>query len=298
MKSSAPTQGAALHSHHPPAMPAVPDPAARLSAAARKDIGKARCGTPQSAEAALPACGARIALRVLKHTCVLRPLRCREAAKTGAVSEGRSYAFYRRTGDNERSDGRLPYEKQLFRRRRRSTLQPLAGEPFRRQSPKSLPCKGRWMRRKAQPEGCIAALRRRCPAKPGRALPCVPQGAISVLRAGTSYFALRNAACGRQCLHRPGSHAAGSGRRYTTGSPHQAQRRADEIIGPCAGGSTPQPSSTRHACRPRSRRPFALHCRAGVHARREGLRRRPPFLQKILEKTGAGCKIPAGPFVV
>ena len=60
----------------------------------------------------LPVCGARIALRVLKHTCVLRPLRCREAAKTGAVSEGRSYAFYRRTGDNERSDGRLPYEKQ------------------------------------------------------------------------------------------------------------------------------------------------------------------------------------------
>ena len=30
MKSSAPTQGAALHSHHPPAMSAVPDPAARL----------------------------------------------------------------------------------------------------------------------------------------------------------------------------------------------------------------------------------------------------------------------------
>ena len=30
MKSSAPAQGAALHNHHPPAMPAVPDPAARL----------------------------------------------------------------------------------------------------------------------------------------------------------------------------------------------------------------------------------------------------------------------------
>ena len=58
---------------------------------------------------------------------------------------------------------------------------------------------------------CIAALRRRCPAKPGRALPCVSQGTISALRAGTSYFALRNAACGRQCLHRPGSHAAPQG---------------------------------------------------------------------------------------
>ena len=61
----------------------------------------------------LPVCGARIALRVLKHTCVLRPLHYREAVKTGAVSEGRSYAFYRRTGDNKRSDGRLLHEKQL-----------------------------------------------------------------------------------------------------------------------------------------------------------------------------------------
>ena len=47
-------------------------------------------------------------------------------APAGAVSEanraagpalrpeiGRSYAFYRRTGDNKRSDGRLPHEKQL-----------------------------------------------------------------------------------------------------------------------------------------------------------------------------------------
>ena len=30
MKSSAPAQGAALHNHHPPAIPAVPDSAARL----------------------------------------------------------------------------------------------------------------------------------------------------------------------------------------------------------------------------------------------------------------------------
>ena len=60
-----------------------------------------------------PVCGARIARRALKHACALRPLRCREAAKTGAVSEGRSYVFYRRTGDNKRSDGRLPHEKQL-----------------------------------------------------------------------------------------------------------------------------------------------------------------------------------------
>ena len=56
--------------------------------------------------------------------------------------------------------------------------------------------------------------------------------------------------------NRPPYMVAGSGQRYTTGSPHQAQRRADEIIGPYAGGSTPQPSSACHACRPRSRRPF------------------------------------------
>ena len=32
-------------------------------------------------------CGDRIALRALKHTCVLRPLHYREAVKTGAVSD-------------------------------------------------------------------------------------------------------------------------------------------------------------------------------------------------------------------
>ena len=34
-----------------------------------------------------PVCGDRIALRALKHTCVLRPLNYREAVKTGAVSD-------------------------------------------------------------------------------------------------------------------------------------------------------------------------------------------------------------------
>ena len=61
----------------------------------------------------LPVCGPRIMRRTRKRACILRPLRYREAVKTGAVSEGRSYAFYRRTGDNKRSDGRLPHEKQL-----------------------------------------------------------------------------------------------------------------------------------------------------------------------------------------
>ena len=46
-------------------------------------------------------------------------------------------------------------------------------EPSKQQPPQSLPCKGRWMRRKAQTEGCIAGLPYRYPAKPGRTLPCV-----------------------------------------------------------------------------------------------------------------------------
>ena len=39
------------------------------------------------------------------------------------------------------------------------------------------------------------------------------------------------------------------------------------------GDGTPRLSSTRHACRPRLCRPFALHCRADDFARRGGLRR-------------------------
>ena len=49
MKSSAPTQGAALHSHHPPAMPAVPDPAARLPCIVGRAFTPAGkvCGGPE-----------------------------------------------------------------------------------------------------------------------------------------------------------------------------------------------------------------------------------------------------------
>ena len=46
------------------------------------------------------------------------------------------------------------------------------------------PQTGRWMRRKAQTEGCIAALRRRYPAKLARNLPHIRRG---------------------RCLHRPGN---------------------------------------------------------------------------------------------
>ena len=49
MKSSAPTQGAALHSHHPPTMPAVPDPSARLPCIVGRAFTPAGkvCGGPE-----------------------------------------------------------------------------------------------------------------------------------------------------------------------------------------------------------------------------------------------------------
>ena len=106
---------------------------------------------------------------------------------------------------------------------------------------KRLPCKGSWLRHKAQPEGGIAALRRRysCKARQNPAL-CF---AGDDLRAKSRHFvpaALRNAACGRQCLHRPAE--------------------------PCGGLPSP------------FHRPCALHCRAGVHARRGTFR--PPAARK------------------
>ena len=101
--------------------------------------------------------------------------------------------------------------------------------------------------------------------------------------------ALRNVACGRQCLHRPGKpcDAANPKRRAKTPAlhcgrewvaMHKRQPSARPVGGPMRSsapaqrGGAPQLSSTRHACCSRFRRPFALHCRAGVHARRGALR--------------------------
>ena len=122
--------------------PPQTSPAGRLEAP-RKGIGKARCRTPQSAGADITG------------------LRCPHRA---ACAEA-----------HLRSATAAPAPSRCIRRRRRSTPQPLTGEPFKRQSPQSLPCKGRWMRRKAQTKGCIAALRRKYPVKSGRTLPCASQ---------------------------------------------------------------------------------------------------------------------------
>ena len=55
---------------------------------------------------------------------------------------------------------------------------PLQGRLLGWRSPERLPCKGSWMRRKAQTEGCIAGWRWRYPARSGRALPYVSQRAV------------------------------------------------------------------------------------------------------------------------
>ena len=121
---------------------------------------------------------------------------------------------------------------------------PLTGEPFRRQFSQSLPCKGlrsrappaaekarrsrfdgrraqacfsarramrapqtgRWLRRKAQTEGCIAGLRRRYPANPAEPCPVFRRG---------------------RCLHRPGNPAAAqtSKRRAKTPALHCGRKR-------------------------------------------------------------------------
>ena len=108
---------------------------------------------------------------------------------------------------------------------------PLAGEPFRRQFPQSLPCKGRWVRRKAQTEGALPV--------GGGDIRKGPAGAYPVFRRG-------------RCWHRPANLAAAPGStagkiarptlRLGTGDDaevaanRQAWRRADASIGPYAGG--------------------------------------------------------------
>ncbi len=127
----------------------------------------------------------------------------------------------------------------FLRRRRRSTPQPLTGEPSGRQSPQSLPCKGRWMRRKAQTEGCIAGLRQKYPARPGRTLPCLRRG---------------------RCSHRPGNPAVAQGPRggrnrppYKAAASGQQRTNTSHPPSPPAG-LVPAQKDTRKArcCTPQS----------------------------------------------
>ena len=103
-----------------------------------------------------PVCGARIVRRALKHACTLRPRRCREAAKTGAMSEGRSYVFYRRTGDKKRCGGRLLHEKLLHPPQAAlDSAAPYRGGFQGAATSKGSPMEGSCRRRKAVTEGWL-----------------------------------------------------------------------------------------------------------------------------------------------
>ena len=103
-----------------------------------------RGAAPLSRLTPLPVCGIRIMRRTLKRACILRPLHLLRLAVSAAG------------GARLRS--------------------PLQGSLLGGSRLQSLPCKGRWMRRKAQTEGCIASWRRRYPAKFGRTLPRLRRG--------------------------------------------------------------------------------------------------------------------------
>ena len=115
---------------------------------------------------------------------------------------------------------------------------------FSARSAMRAPQTGRWMRRKAQTEGCIAAWRRKYPAKPGRALPRIRRGRCSH-RPATP--AIPQTPCGGR--NRPPYKAAGSGRQRTnvshSPSPpagrcnHRPLRRGAER--PVGAGSCPTP---------------------------------------------------------
>ena len=120
------------------------------------------------------------------------------------------------------------------------------------------------------------AARKPCLSRP-RKHPPNPAGLRPVLRRG-------------RCLHRPAKPCDAARPLRRAKSPalqsrreravtHKRQPSARPAGGPMQAsaptrmGGTPQSSSPYHACRPRLCRPFAIYCRAGVHARRGGLRR-------------------------
>ncbi len=87
--------------------------------------------------------------------CILRPRPCREAATTGAISEGRTSVVNRRKGDYDAGKDRSPYH---IRRRRRSILPPLKGSVWT-----TVPLEGKPLRSRVKPPllGEVAAEGRR-----------------------------------------------------------------------------------------------------------------------------------------
>ena len=126
-----------------------------------------------------------------------------------------------------------------------------------------VPQTGRWMRRKAQTEGGIAALRWRYPAKPGRALPCIRRG---------------------RCLHRPGNPVL---LQTPSGGRDRPPYKA-----PQAGGNTkstslpPGPSAGRCSHRPAN---------PAISQTLGGGRDRPPYIVAGAWRQRINASLPPGP---
>ena len=165
--------------------PAVPGFAARVPYI----VGRAF--TPAGEEVAAMGTGWALCSALPRST-----RRCRKAprrARSPTLHYGRKRAATRKRQPSLRPDGgpmqasaptqgraaagRVRLPGRVFARpgaaplRRLRRHLPLQGRLPGRQRTKRLPCKGSWMRRKAQTEGCIAGWRRKYPARSGRCLP-------------------------------------------------------------------------------------------------------------------------------
>ena len=156
----------------------------RESVATWKGICKAKRGTPPSPAATPPLTGEAFEAAAAHKKAPLQGeldapegadggVHCRLAAEISRkVRQGLAPCFagyvatrrVRRPGRIFAGSGAAP-----LRRLRRHL--PFQGRLLGWRSPERLPCKGSWMRRKAQTEGCIAGLRWKYPAGSGRALP-------------------------------------------------------------------------------------------------------------------------------
>ena len=124
------------------------------------------------------------------------------------------------------------------------------------------PQTGRWMRRKAQTEGCIAALRREYPANPVRALPASVEGDACIVPQRPNDTARPQRRAKTPTLH------CGREREMT----RKRQPPARPVGGPMRSSAPTQAlradGGMRRPAAPRFCHLFTLHCRAGVHARR------------------------------
>ena len=157
-------------------------------------------------------------------------------AEAAANRKGRrradaSIGPYARGGGGVWQTGRIMAGQGAAPLRRLRRHLPLQGRLLGRQPIDSLPCKGRWMRRKAQTEGGIAGWRRRYPARSGRRLPRIRRGRCWHRPANLA--AAPGSAAGE--IARPTKHPQ-AGDDAEAAVVRQVRRRADASIGPYAGG--------------------------------------------------------------